>query len=214
MLLGIAFTAAHAENTAKHFYVTLKCPRDKVHVRIFDEKGNEIDEFEAVPEKSRIDGNGPDYIEGSKRYVVTSASKGCVQGQSDFDHGMKVNTFTMPCGTDAPLDLVITSSPEAEFTIVRTVQAPALVCRSEHPLNQGSSVAYFTSDETLIIEAHALSDPRITGRLVLDWDKVRSHSNKPMPNEGFPGQGGGSRSQNAQTAKTLKSFTIAPRPAQ
>jgi hypothetical protein len=208
MLLSID---AYAENTSKHHLIRLKCPRNKVHVRIFDPGGTMVDEFDVSP---AADGtisseDTQQSIEASKRYVVTSASEGCVNGHSGYaSNNAPINVFTMPCNSDEPIDLVLTSDPAATFTVLRAVP---VACRSQKKLNQGSSITYFTSDETLTIEARSINDPRMTGRLVLDWNHAPRAVKTTLPNEGYGAQGGSGAAPNAALARRLKSFTIVPK---
>jgi hypothetical protein len=206
LLLGVA---VHAENTSRTNQIRLKCKRTTVHVRIFDTSGKLVDEFEASPgPDGTISSDDPQSIEASKRFVVTSASKGCVKGQPGYDpDNAPINVFAMPCNSDPPMDLVVTSDPPATFTVMRAIPA---VCRSQSQLSHGSSIVYFTSDETLTITARSIADPLMTGRLVLDWN-LAPRVRQTLPNTGYGAQGGSGAAENAAVARRLKTFTIEPK---
>ena len=207
LVFGVAVYAE--ENAPPTNHIIVRCKRSTVvHVRIFDTKGNLVDEFEASPAPDGTITTVQEPIEASKRYVVTSATTGCVRGESHYTTGgQPINLFKMPCNSDAPLDLVVTSDPPATFKVLRVISE---VCRSQRPLNHGSTIAYFTSDETLTIDARSIADPLMTGRLVLDWNVV-PRARQTIENKGYGAQGGSGAAENAAIARRLKTFTIEPK---
>jgi len=199
--------AVYAANKPRTNQIRLDSPRTRVHVRIFDKSGKVVAEFDASPAPDGTILKDQEPIAASERFVVTSSSTGCVQGKSEYGtDNTPMNVFYMPYNGDPPIDLVVTSDPPATFTVLRAI---AGVCRSQINLNHGSSIVYFTSDETLTIDARSIADPLMTGHLVLDWSKARVGA--PLPNSGYGAQGGSGATPNASVARRLKSFTIEPK---
>lgn len=200
ILLHCAVLPAFAVSTSKVNRITLACPSNTVRVRIFDSKGTMLDDTVYTLEKGQrvfVYDDSRD-APAADRFVTTSSSKGCVKGNGDTDDktAAPINTFRMPCNAP-PIDLVLTASPKATFTVHRRIpDSDATPCRwNEADLSHGSAVAYFTSDETLVIEATSESGKK-RGYLKLDWKKA--HAGKPFPKPCFPGQNGGACSENAK----------------
>lgn len=201
-----------AENTSKTQRIAFNCGSTKVHVRLFDQSGSKINEYDTnlITGLQVITHEDSHSVEASKRYVATSSSSGCIQGRGilDSDTEAPINEFVMPCSTEAPVDLRITSDPPAKFKIRREIPSnTGLICHWEVTLNQGSIIHYYTPDEKLIIEAKALSDPLITGYLELDWDHV-PHTKTTFPNQRRAGHDSG------DVTRQLKTFTIESKPAE
>ncbi len=211
-LMTLVALLLHAENTSKRHLIALRCPQSQVHCRVFDQDGKQISDFSWNLNTSNdlIDVRDPlQSIEASRRYVVTSSSRGCIQGQSDFDEktGAPVNRFNMPCGNERPIDLRITSEPAARFVVRWEIPTQSgRTCHWEMTLKSGSLIEYYTSDEKLIIDATAINDPNITGHLELDWDHV------PLTKTTISNPGRAKWSGPDIDKRQLKTFTIEPLP--
>ena len=216
-LIVLTMSAAallHAETTSKRDRISLNCPDTKVHVRIFDETGAQLVDFDWVPGNDPLERKDSESVEASKRYVTTSASIGCIQGVGvrDPETDAPVNAFVMPCKAGNPINLRITSDPPAKFIVRREIKSivvgrdgqvktnpSGVTCHWQLPLNRSPIIVYnYTPDEKLIIDGTAIADPQMTGHLELDADHV-PRIKKIFP---IPAIYGGS------TARQLKSFTI------
>lgn len=194
----------HAATTSKRDWIALRCPDSKVRVRVFDETGALLAEFErnlssGVEPIERRDSKS---VEASKRYVTTSASKGCIQGVGDRDPktDAPVNVFDMPCKDGNPIDLRIASDPPATFIVRREIPSLSGVTCRWLPPDRSAIIEHYTSDEKLIIDGTAIADPLMTGHLELEADHV-PRTKTTIPIRAVHG---------GSTARQLKSFTIEP----
>jgi len=204
--------AAFAEDTSKKNRIIIKCPRATVRVRIFDDRGRFYDEVQLPVVNQEAMYDDRQNATAGQRYVMTSASKGCVRGESDTDAtNAPIHVFSMPCNPEAPIDLLLTANPTAKFTVHRRVpnDASTACLWDELDLNDGAPIAYVTSDQHLVIEGAELNGKR-KARLELDWSKVRTKTTFLKP--AYPGQHTAEPS-GAAKALALKSITIVPQPS-
>lgn len=203
--------ASFAADTSKTNRIHLDCPPpDRVRVRIFDEQGTLLHDTDLTVVNNEATDRDDHNATAMQRYVTTSASKGCVQGKPDTDEtNAPIHLFRMPCNPDAPIDLVITASPPAQFAVRRQVppRTEPTPCQWQEQLTDGSSVAFVTSDQKLVIKASELGGKH-NGYLELDWSRLRAQKTFWRP--AYPGQHNAEPSEAAK-ALALNRITIDPR---